>query len=513
MRMMLFAGAAALAFALPAAAQKTTLTIGMAAQDIGRIDPHLAPTTIDKVVVGWMFNGLVRFKPGSINPAEIEPDLAERWESSADGKVWTFHLRRGVQFHQGFGELTADDVVASLRKAATQGQSAFVGDFRAFDSVEAVDPYTVRITLKEVVPSLLGIVTNYHGGNIVSRRAVAERGEAFARNPVGTGPFAMATHTPNQSLELAAHQTYFRGAPVMQRISYRFIPSGSSRDLAFQAGEIDVNYSQADQAWVRRMRALPNVVVDVFEPGELAIINLDTAKAPLNDIRVRQAIAHAVNREQLVQWRGAEISRVGVSVVPVGYLGTHPNPGLLPHNPDRARALLAEAGFPQGLTLRIVHTQLPEMLNAMQVVQAQLRRAGITLDIETTEHGAWHQRIRRSESPVVYYAAARFPVADVYLSQFYHSRSQVGTPTAVTNFTNCNQADAEIDAARTETNRERQIALWHAAQEKIVANVCAVPLFETLLVWARRDSLDWGYELKGSMSLGPLVTERTRFTR
>jgi peptide/nickel transport system substrate-binding protein len=511
--MMLFAGAAALAFALPAAAQKTTLTIGMAAQDIGRIDPHLAPTTIDKVVVGWMFNGLVRFKPGSINPAEIEPDLAERWESSADGKVWTFHLRRGVQFHQGFGELTADDVVASLRKAATQGQSAFVGDFRAFDSVEAVDPYTVRITLKEVVPSLLGIVTNYHGGNIVSRRAVAERGEAFARNPVGTGPFAMATHTPNQSLELAAHQTYFRGAPVMQRISYRFIPSGSSRDLAFQAGEIDVNYSQADQAWVRRMRALPNVVVDVFEPGELAIINLDTAKAPLNDIRVRQAIAHAVNREQLVQWRGAEISRVGVSVVPVGYLGTHPNPGLLPHNPDRARALLAEAGFPQGLTLRIVHTQLPEMLNAMQVVQAQLRRAGITLDIETTEHGAWHQRIRRSESPVVYYAAARFPVADVYLSQFYHSRSQVGTPTAVTNFTNCNQADAEIDAARTETNRERQIALWHAAQEKIVANVCAVPLFETLLVWARRDSLDWGYELKGSMSLGPLVTERTRFTR
>ena len=186
---------------------------------------------------------------------------------------------------------------------------------------------------------------------------------------------------------------------------------------------------------------------------------------------------------------------------------------MLPHNPERARALLAEAGFPQGLTIKIVHTQLPEMLNAMQVIQQQLRRAGITLDIETTEHGAWHQRIRRSESPVVYYAAARFPVADVYLSQFYHSRSQVGSPTAVTNFTNCNQADAEIDAARTETDAAKQVALWRTAQEKIVANVCAVPLFETLLVWARRDTLDWGYELKGSMSLGPLVTERTRFTR
>jgi peptide/nickel transport system substrate-binding protein len=513
MKRILLAGAAALAVAFPATAQKTTLTVGMAAQDIGRIDPHLAPTTIDKVVVGWMFNGLVRFKPGSINPAEIEPDLAERWESSADGRTWTFHLRRGVQFQQGFGELTADDVVASLKKAATAGQSAFVADFRAFETIEAVDPYTLRIVLKETVPSLLGIVTNYHGGNIVSRRAVAERGEAFARNPVGTGPFQVASHTPNQSLELSAHAGYFRGAPALQRISYRFIPSSSSRDLAFQAGEIDLNYSQADQTWVRRMRGLSGVVVDVFEPGELAIIDLDTSKAPLNDIRVRQAIAHAVNREQLVQWRGAEISRVGVSVVPVGYLGTHPSPGLLPHNVDRAKALLAEAGFPQGLTIKIVHTQLPEMLNAMQVVQQQLRRAGITLDIETTEHGAWHQRIRRSESPVVYYAAARFPVADVYLSQFYHSRSQVGSPTAVTNFTNCNQADSEIDAARTETDAAKQIALWRTAQEKIVANVCAVPLFETLLVWARRDTLDWGYELKGSMSLGPLVTERTRFTR
>lgn len=513
MRTILLAGAAVLSLALPAAAQKTTLIVGMAAQDIGRIDPHLAPTTIDKVVVGWMFNGLVRFPPGTIDPARIEPDLAERWESSPDGKVWTFYLRRGVQFQQGFGELTADDIVFSLKKAATAGQSAFTADFAAFESVEAVDPYTVRITLKQVVPSLLGIVTNIHGGNIVSRKAVEQRGEAFARNPVGTGPFQVASHTPNQSLELAAHQGYFRGNPVIQRISYRFIPSNASRDLAFQSGELDLNYGQSDQSWVRRMRALPGVAVDVFEPAELANINLDITKPPLNDIRVRQAIAMAVNREEMVRWRGAEIARAGVSVVPVGYLGTNPNPGLPPRNIERAKQLLAEAGYPNGLTIKIVHTQLPEMLNAMQVVQQQLKQAGINLDIETTEHGAWHQRIRRSESPIVYYAAARFPVADVYLTQFFHSRSIVGTPTAVTNFSRCAVADAEIDAARVETNRERQIALWEEAQKKIVAEVCAVPLFESLLAWARRDSLDWGYELKGSLSLGPLVTERTRFTR
>ena len=121
------------------------------------------------------------------------------------------------------------------------------------------------------------------------------------------------------------------------------------------------------------------------------------------------------------------------------------------------------------------------------------------------------QQIRQDLSPLVYYAAARFPVADIYLSQFFHSRSIVKTPTAVTNFSHCAVADAEIDQARVETDPQKQLALWHAAQRKIIEQLCGVPLFETLLVFARHSSLDYGYELKGSMSLGPLITEATRF--
>ena len=112
----LLIGAPALAAA--AEAEKTTLNVGIAAQDVGRLDPHFAVSTIDRIPVGWMFNALVRFPPGSIDPAKIEPDLAESWESSADKKTWTFHLRHGVQFHGGYGEMTADDVVFSLKKAA-----------------------------------------------------------------------------------------------------------------------------------------------------------------------------------------------------------------------------------------------------------------------------------------------------------------------------------------------------------------------------------------------------------
>src|SRR3954463_5164595 len=173
LRAALLGAALSVGLALGAGAQ--TLRVGMAAQDVGRLDPHFATSTIDRVVVGWMFNGLVRFPPGSIDPAAIEPDLAERWESSADGKTWTFFLRRGVQFHGGFGEVTAEDVGFSLKKSGTAATSAFSADFRAFESIEAVDPYTVRIVLRENVPSLLGILTNYSGGYIVSRRAVEQK--------------------------------------------------------------------------------------------------------------------------------------------------------------------------------------------------------------------------------------------------------------------------------------------------------------------------------------------------
>jgi peptide/nickel transport system substrate-binding protein len=507
-RAALLGSAIALGAATAAEAQQT-LRVGMAAQDVGRLDPHFAVSTIDRVVVAWMFNGLVRFKPGSIDPAEIEPDLAERWESSADGRTWTFHLRRGVRFHGDFGELTADDVVFSLRKSGNAQSSAFAADFRAFEAVEAVDSHTVRIRLRENVPSLLGILTNYSGGYIVSRRAVEQRGADFVRNPIGTGPFALERVTPNQSAELVAHQGYFRGSPQIARISYRFIPSDASRDLAFQNRELDVNYGRADQNWINRTRQLPNTTVDVFEPGELAILNLNTRQPPFNDIRVRQAVAHAVNRAELVRFRGQDVSREGQSLVPRGYLGFAAQDLPAP-DPARARALLAEAGHPNGLTVRVIHTQLPEMLNMMQVVQQQLRRGGITLDLQVVEHATFHQQIRQDLSPLVYYAAARFPVADIYLTQFFHGRSRVGTPTAVTNFSHCDQADAQIDAARASTDLNEQRRLWAEAQRILVQNVCGVPLIETLLVFARRDNVDYGYQLRGSMSLGPLITEASR---
>jgi peptide/nickel transport system substrate-binding protein len=402
-------------------------------------------------------------------------------------------------------------VVFSLKKAGDAKSSAFSSELRPFQTIEAVDPYTVRLVLKDNVPSVLGILTNYAQGFIVSKKAVEQRGEDFKRSPVGTGPFAFASVSPNQSLELVAHDGYFRGAPKIKKISYRFIPSDASRDLAFQNGELDINYGRADQAWVNRTKGLPHTVVDVFEPAEEGELHLNMTVKPLDDIRVRQAIAYAINRPELVRWRGADVSREAQSVVPRGYLGFTADNGLVGNSIEKAKALLKDAGYPDGVTIKMVQSQLPEMLTAAQVFQAQMKRAGINLDLQVVEHATYHQQIRQDLSPIVYYSAARFPVADIYLTQFFHSRSIVKTPTAVTNFSHCDVADAEIDRARGETDKAKQLALWADAQKKIVGAICAVPMFETLLVFARHDDLDYGYKLEGSMSLGPLITEATHF--
>lgn len=509
--------AAAMAVGVPALApeasaqarDKTTLVMGMFAQDVGKLDPHFAVGTPDRVPVSWMFNALVRFPPGSIDPSKLEPDLAESWESSPDGRTWTFRLRRGVRFHGGYGELTADDVVFSLKRAADPKTSAFSSELRAMEGVEAVDPYTVRLVLKENVPSLLGVLTNYAQGYIVSRKAVEALGEGFARRPIGTGPFAFGSLTPGQSLELVAHETYFRGKPRLARVSYRFIPSDASRDLAFQSGELDVNFGRADQTWVNRTRALPNTVLDIFEPAEEAQLHLNTTVKPFDDVRVRRAFQMAVNRPEIVRWRGADVSREAQSVVPRGYLGFTAENGLPGSDVAGARKLLAEAGYPNGLTVKVIQSQLPEMFTAMQVFQAQLRRAGITLDLQVVDHATFHAQIRQNLSPLVYYSAARFPIADVTLTQFFHSRSAIGKPTAVTNFSHCDAADAEIDAAHASTDPQEQLRLWAEAQRKIIAAACSVPMMETLLTYARRDTVEYGYELRGALPLGPLLTEAT----
>jgi peptide/nickel transport system substrate-binding protein len=491
---------------MPARAE-SVLNVGIGAVDLGSLDPHRTATTPDKAVINWMFNGLVRFKPGTMDPESIEPDLATSWESSPDKLSWTFKIRQGVQFHHGFGALTADDIVFSLKRAADPKVSSFSSDYADVESIAAIDASTVQIKFKKLIPSVLGILTNYQGGNIVSKKAIEQLGDDYRTRGIGTGPFMLESYQANQALTLVANKAYFRGAPKIDRIVYRYIQSDASRDLAYTSGELDLVYGRQDQKWAERMKSEPHTFVDVFRPAELNQIYLNITKKPLDDLRVRQAIAYAVNRAEIAKFKGELVTTPAISIVPSGYLGTDEKAPLLPYDPAKAKALLAEAGFTNGLTIRAIQTTLPPMLSTMEITQAQLKRVGINLQLDIVDHPTFHAQIRKDLSDVVMYAAGRFPVADVYLTQFFHSRSIVLTPTAVTNFSHCNDADAEIDAARVEPDPAKQKELWKTAQKKLIDKVCSVPLYEQMQIWGRRDKLDYGFKLDGSLSLGPVITE------
>ena len=503
----------AMLFAGSAYAQQTTLTIGMASADAGRLDPHVATTTPDKGLLHYMFNGLVRIAPGQASPEYIEPDIAQSWTSSEDGLTWTFSLRDDVACHGDWGMLSADDVVFSLERAANSETSAFAGDYRAFESVEATGENEVTITLSEPVPSLLGLLVPYHGGNIVCQAAVEEMGDEFERAPVGTGPWQFAEYQPQQFVRLVANENYFRGAPHIKEIFFRYIPSDSSRDLAFQAGEIDMLYGRQDQTWLERIAQVPDTTVVTMRPGEMSQLMLNMTMAPLDDVRVRRAVAHAIDRDSMVEFKGPDVTLPAVSAVPEGYLGYTDDIPQYEYSPERARELLAEAGFPDGVTLNAIHTTLPGMLATIEAVQAQLRQSGITLDIELVEHATFHAQIRQDLSQVTHYSAARFPVADTYLTQFSHSDAAPGKPTSITNFSHCDVADEEIEAARVEPDPDRQLELWAQAQYKIMDAVCVVPIFQNMQLWAWTDRLDLGHEIVGSLNLSPAITEQSRFTR
>jgi peptide/nickel transport system substrate-binding protein len=242
------------------------------------------------------------------------------------------------------------------------------------------------------------------------------------------------------------------------------------------------------------------------------MLHLNIKAKPLDDIRVRQAIAHAIDRKAMVQLLGNQVSREAISVIPNSNLGTA-TLSLPPYDIAKAKRLLGEAGHPNGLTVKVIVSAHPTLSKITEGLQAQLQQAGITLDMQPVDHPTWHQQIRKDLSPIVMYQAFRFPVADSYLTLFFHSSATIGMPTAVTNFSHCDVADKEIEAARSESDLAKQKALWKTAQEKIAEALCGVPFSESLQVWAWSDALDLGYDMVGSLNLVPDLTEKSRFIK
>jgi len=505
----------------------SVLRLALDAANPGILDPHFAAATQDRSIVDMLFNGLVRYKPG--DSSLIEPDLAESLPVSEikDGRqIWTFNLRKGVMFHPGpktgTYELTADDVVYSLQKSADPDRSAYAGEYTGM-TFEKSDKYTIRIILEKPLSITLFLpkVTNYAGGFIVSKKAVEAMGdEVFKAHPVGTGPFMFNGYTSDKKIRMNANELYFRGRPFLDGVEILFMPDVAHRELALKAAKVDCITGKISAAWARKMEQETGIIVDIHGVGEVATIYFNTKVQPFGDVRIRKAIAYALDRDVFLNCFGKPVVKNVYSPVPEHFL-----PGGLAKeevetlgldyafNLEKARQLLAEAGYVNGFALKIVASEFDQYLKNYECMRDQLLRINIDLRVEVVDHSTMHKKIRQGVNPITLYVAWR-PNADVYLTHFFHSDSIVVTGAKPdTNFSHYDKIDSLIEAARLEINSHKQIELWKHAQIKILKDMVAYPLHYMNLIYARRAYVDYGHELVSSMALYPQITEKTRILK
>lgn len=500
------------------------LRLGVESSDLGIVDPHFSAGTQERIVVDLVFNGLLRYQPG--NTPYLEPDIAEAVPAPRiiDGQqIWRFKLRPEIMCHSGpqtaAYELTADDVVYSFQKAANPARSAYAQEYTGMTFTK-VDRYTVDIILDTPLSTILFLpkVVNYSGGLIVCQKAIEAMGdEAFKNHPVGTGPFIFSEHLPHQSVTLTAHDAYFRGPPQLTGVEIVFIPDTSSRLQAFEAGRLDVMRGLRQTSWWEQFKQRSDVIVDIHGVGETNVLHFNTRMKPLDDIRVRQAIVYALNRPKLVDYFGPKIAREIYSPVPEQVLpGGLTNAEVVSLSLDysfdleRAKSLLAEAGYPDGFNLEVFTSEIETYRNTYQFIKEHLAQIGIEVQLEIVDHPTMHRRIRADENPLIVYLASR-PNADIYLTHFFHSDSMVVTgANANTNFSHYNQIDDLIGAARLEIQPTLQTALWKHAQVKILVDLAAYPLLDLNQVYLRKQYVDYGHELINVQSLYPQITEKTR---
>jgi len=508
-------------------AEKQELFYASAGRDIRSMDPAYATSSVELFMVYAMFNALVRYPPGQEGNMEaIEPDLAKKWDSSDDGKTWTFYLRKGIKFHKDYGELTAEDVKFTFDRLKEEG-APWAKDYKNVGNIQMVDDYTVKFQLKKVDPFFLSKLTNFHGGFIVSKKARIKLGKQFKSEPVGTGPFQVGEYRPKDRYIMVRNDDYWRGKPILEKIVVPFMPAIASRTLALQKGEIHMAQGKLDEKWVMVARKA-GLTVDVdFQMGAASWIHLNMTRKPLDDIRVRQALAYATNRVNFAKFFGDSIAKPLYSDVPpeaFGALKKEDIPEELRYEYDlnKAKKLLAEAGYPKGFSIKMFLSEKGSYMTPMTVLQEQWRKAGVKIEFETVDHPTYHSKIRKDENPLVWYNATRTPIAGVYMTQFFHSASIVGKKTAITNFSHYGEVDVNgdgstadnaidelVDKAASEADPAVQKKMYAEAQLRLLRDLPAVPVRKQNYVFARQPYIVLGYEPESSMIYGYHLTEKT----
>ncbi len=377
-------------------------------RDPVHFDPHLTINVRTQSTLSFVYSKLVRHKVGAdVRPGTfiVEPDLAERWEE-LDDTTYVFHLRKGVKWHNkppvNGRELVAEDVKFTFDRFLNESANVDRYILESVDRVEVVDRYTVKFLLKEPYVWLLNVLANPRSMWIIAPEVVEKYGDLKkVETAIGTGPFILERYEPNVKTIFKRNPEYFRpDLPYVDGVEWLVLDDPSTGLAMYRTGQIDcgpqANWDVRQQDLESLKKSHPQLRYLDWLSLVTQAVYLRNDQAPFNDVRVRRAISHAIDRQAIIEavyLRGEPTAAIGRGAVewalPVDQLGAGAK--YYQYDPKEARRLLAEAGFPKGFKTQIYSTggYGPDLPDAVQLVQRFLKDVGIEAEMKLQEYGAY----------------------------------------------------------------------------------------------------------------------------
>lgn len=465
-----------------AGAQSGTLTVGLAAEP-NTLDPHLSGEIPAHNIARNVFDALlVRDEQ-----MRLAPSLAESWRAVSP-TTYQFKLRRGVKFHNG-EPFNAAAVKFSIERQLSHPKSRAKAALAPVERVEIVDDYTVNVVSKGPFPVLLARNTYAGSGSVVMLppKYVQEKGDDFAAHPVGTGPFRFVQWVKGDRVVLEANPDYWRARPKVQRVVFRFIPEAATRIASLLNGDTDiVENIPPDQ--VERVAANPSTTVGKTSDGMIVVYyQFDTRmESPVRNKKVREAISLAIDWDTIVKdlLRG-HARRRPIPLDPRD--SVDPGLKLAPYDPERAKRLLAEAGYPQGFSFTMPTSDGRYMQDRVvsEAIAAFLGKVGIKATVQPTEWGIYLKMLAEKRTGPVFvigWGSGLFD-ADVLVDEF---------GCKVTYSTFCHETVEElIQKARGEASPEARSKLYQRAQEILVEEAAFAGAYQPAALFGINKRVDW----------------------
>jgi peptide/nickel transport system substrate-binding protein len=389
--------------AKPTAAAKSAGEIKIAlAAEPNTFDPHLTVGRNTQIFVANVFDGLT----ARDEKASIIPALATEWEPLDDRMGWQFKLRQGVKFHNG-DEFNAESVKFTVERAINpETKSTISSEVGTIAGVDVIDPFTVNIKTKQpdiMLPNRLG---ELYGGMLSPKHTGATDAAGLATKPNGTGPYRLTDWVKNERLVLEANPDYWRGPAPVAKMTVRPILEDAARIAALQAGEVDF-VANVPYERIEELRGNPNLAVKTVSTPRVFFVAIDPRQKPFDDVRVRQALNYAVDVEAIVKSLYLGYAKRLATVVSQAATGYDPSIQPYPYDVAKAKALLAEAGYPNGFSTEFdaFTGSIADHSKAAEAIAEFLRKAGIDVKLNMFEFGAFGpRRVANQVSPLHIYS-------------------------------------------------------------------------------------------------------------